>query len=136
MNIPFILSSLPSLVIVKDVFIDDSNLLKNQEFLRGVIVFHLTSDSIDLLHELVDLLELDQKDLVANYALDQVHELFSCQDVKRNKVNIQLFVWHDAIILEVHEIVFGLWLLLSILTWFLILIHVLLDHLQNLLMVH
>ena len=70
MDIPLILRSLPPLIIIKYVLINNANLLKNEELLTRMIVLNLSSYRIDLLNKLIDLLELDEQDLVANYALD------------------------------------------------------------------
>lgn len=82
MDIPLILSCLPSLVAIDDVFVDDANLLIDPEFLRAMIVLHFSCNALDLLMELVDLLQLDQKDFVAHNAFDQVDKLLSGQDVQ------------------------------------------------------
>lgn len=70
MDIPLILRSLPPLIIIEYVLINNANLLKNEELLTRMIVLNLSSYRIDLLNKLIDLLELDEQDLVANYALD------------------------------------------------------------------
>ena len=86
MDIPFILSYLPPLVIIENVLIDDTNLFKNEELLElwGVLVLNLSCNVLNLLHKLIDLLQLDEKDLVADNTLDQVNELFSGQNVERD----------------------------------------------------
>ena len=81
MNVSFILCDLPPLVIVQNELIDNANLLKNNEILCSWIILDVARNGLDLVDKLIDLLELDQKDLIIYDALYQVKELFSLQNI-------------------------------------------------------
>ena len=81
MNVSFILGDLPPLVIVQNELIDNANLLENNEILCSWIILDVARNGLDLVDKLIDLLELDQKDLIIYDALYQVKELFSLQNI-------------------------------------------------------
>jgi hypothetical protein len=64
MNIPLILGCLPALIIIDNIFVNDANLLIYPETWGAVYVFHFSRNGSDILMELVDLLQLDDKELV------------------------------------------------------------------------
>jgi hypothetical protein len=82
MNIPLILRRLPPLVTIYKVFVNDAYLLNDPERCATVLVFHISRDGYDLLMELVNLFQLDEKELVPDNTFYQWDKLFSCEDVQ------------------------------------------------------
>jgi hypothetical protein len=87
-HISLVLGLLPSLVIVDDVLIDDSDLLINTELSRSMFIGDLSSNSGDLLHKCINLFELDQQDFVSHNTLNLVDKLLSRKNIQRNQINV------------------------------------------------
>ena len=64
MDISLILRCLPLLVAIDDVFVDNTDLLIDPEHWAAVLILHFTRDCFYLLMKLVNLLQLDEKELV------------------------------------------------------------------------
>ena len=130
-DVSLVLGALPSLVIVDDILVDDGNLLIDPEHLAVELVLDLALNRLNVLVELVDLLELVKKLLVADDALDHVDELITGEDVEWKSLQVDPFIGQLRIFKHFVELL----LLIGVARAVSVLINVLLDHLNNLLMV-